>query len=90
MLFTILHAGLVNSAAADIRYPADFHGVGASVVNALSEWLEVNVYVDGYEYYQRYERGKVMCELQKIGPNREERNNGPFPARIKKYLKKRF
>ena len=44
------------------------HGVGASVVNALSEWLEVNVYVDGYEYYQRYERGKVMCELQKIGP----------------------
>ena len=67
VVFTILHAGgkFDNNS---YKTSGGLHGVGASVVNALSEWLEVNVYVDGYEYYQRYERGKVMCELQKIGP----------------------
>ena len=63
----ILHAG-GKFGGGGYKVSGGLHGVGASVVNALSEWLEVNVYVDGYEYYQRYERGKVMCELQKIGP----------------------
>lgn len=67
MVFTILHAG-GKFGGGGYKVSGGLHGVGASVVNALSEWLEVNVYVDGYEYYQRYERGKVMCELQKIGP----------------------
>ena len=67
VVFTILHAGGKFGGGA-YKLSDGLHGVGASVVNALSEWLEVNVYVDGYEYYQRYERGKVMCELQKIGP----------------------
>ena len=66
-VFTILHAG-GKFGGGGYKVSGGLHGVGASVVNALSEWLEVNVYVDGYEYYQRYERGKVMCELQKIGP----------------------
>lgn len=67
VIFTQLHAGGKFGGGA-YKVSGGLHGVGASVVNALSEWLEVNVYVDGYEYYQRYERGKVMCELQKIGP----------------------
>ena len=67
VVFTILHAG-GKFGGGGYKGSGGLHGVGASVVNALSEWLEVNVYVDGYEYYQRYERGKVMCELQKIGP----------------------
>ena len=67
VVFTILHAG-GKVGGGGYKVSGGLHGVGASVVNALSEWLEVNVYVDGYEYYQRYERGKVMCELQKIGP----------------------
>ena len=67
VVFTILHAG-GKFGGGGYKVSGGLHGVGASVVNALSEWLEVNVYVDGYEYYQRYERGKVMCELQKKGP----------------------
>lgn len=67
VVFTILHAG-GKFGGGGYKVSGGLHGVGASVVNALSEWLEVNVYVDGYEYYQRYERGKVMCELQKISP----------------------
>ena len=67
VVFTILHAG-GKFGGGGYKVSGGLHGVGASVVNAMSEWLEVNVYVDGYEYYQRYERGKVMCELQKIGP----------------------
>ena len=67
VVFTILHAG-GKFGGGGYKVSGGLHGVGASVVNALSEWLEVNVYVDGYEYYQRYERGKVKCELQKIGP----------------------
>ena len=67
VVFTILHAG-GKFGGGGYKVSGGLHGVGASVVNALSEWLEVNVYVDGYEYYQRYERGKVMCELQKSGP----------------------
>ncbi len=43
------------------------HGVGASVVNALSEWLEVEIYKDGKVYRQRYERGKTVKDLEIIG-----------------------
>ncbi len=67
VVFTILHAG-GKFGGGGYKVSGGLHGVGASVVNALSEFLEVWVYVDGYEYYQRYERGKVMCDLEKIGP----------------------
>ena len=53
--------------AVDTRYQEDFHGVGASVVNALSKWLEVLVETDGKAYKQRYERGKVVTPLEEIG-----------------------
>ena len=43
------------------------HGVGASVVNALSEWLEVSICRDGKRYEQRYERGKTMYPLREVG-----------------------
>ena len=57
----------------DTRYPVDFHGVGASVVNALSNWLEVEIYHEGKVYQQRYERGKVMEKLTVIGDCEEEK-----------------
>ena len=67
VVFTILHAG-GKFGGGGYKVSGGLHGVGASVVNALSSWLEVNVYVDGFEYNQRYERGKVMYDLKKIGP----------------------
>ncbi len=67
VVFTILHAG-GKFGGGGYKVSGGLHGVGASVVNALSEWLEVHVFTDGYEYVQRYARGHVLCELQKVGP----------------------
>ncbi len=72
VVFTILHAG-GKFGGGGYKVSGGLHGVGASVVNALSEWLEVVVYKDGKEYKQRYERGKVMYDLQLIG---ETEKNG--------------
>lgn len=47
------------------------HGVGASVVNALSEWLEVQIYIDGKVYQQKYARGHVITKLQEIGETQQ-------------------
>lgn len=66
VVFTILHAG-GKFGNGGYKVSGGLHGVGASVVNALSEWLEVTIYKDGYEYRQRYERGKSNGTLQKIG-----------------------
>lgn len=66
VVFTVLHAG-GKFGGGGYKVSGGLHGVGASVVNALSEWLEVKV-CDGEDiYFQRYERGKIMCELKKIG-----------------------
>lgn len=62
MVFTTLHAG-GNSGGSGYKVSGGLHGVGASVVNALSEWLEVKVAVDGKLYEQRYERGNVKTPL---------------------------
>lgn len=66
VVFTILHAG-GKFGGGGYKVSGGLHGVGASVVNALSEWLEVEVYTDGKKYIQRYERGKVMSPLQEVG-----------------------
>ncbi len=66
IVFTVLHAGGKFGGGA-YKVSGGLHGVGASVVNALSEWLEVRVYSKGKIYMQRYERGKVMNDLKVIG-----------------------
>lgn len=66
VVFTVLHAG-GKFGGGGYKVSGGLHGVGASVVNALSEWLEVLVETDGKAYKQRYERGKVITDLTEIG-----------------------
>ena len=66
VVFTILHAG-GKIGGGGYKVSGGLHGVGASVVNALSEWLEVEVYHGGKVYKQRYERGKTMYPLKIVG-----------------------
>ena len=70
VVFTILHAG-GKFGGGGYKVSGGLHGVGASVVNALSQWLEVEIYHDGSIYKQRYERGKVVQKLSIIGPCEE-------------------
>mgnify|MGYP000495043878 CR=1 FL=1 len=66
VVFTKLHAG-GKFGGGGYKVSGGLHGVGASVVNALSEWLEVEICLDGKKYWQRFERGKPVTKLQEIG-----------------------
>ena len=70
VVFTILHAG-GKFGGGGYKVSGGLHGVGASVVNALSNWLEVEISREGKVYKQRYERGHVMYKLKEIGKTDE-------------------
>lgn len=82
LVFTVLHAG-GKFGGGGYKVSGGLHGVGASVVNALSEWVEVKV-CDGKDvYFQRYERGKIVCDLKKIGESTEKGTEVRFKADYK-------
>lgn len=81
VIFTVLHAGGKFSESGGYKTSGGLHGVGASVVNALSEWVEVNVYRDGKEYFMRFEDGgKKATTLKTVGKTNKTGSRVVFKA----------
>ena len=75
VVYTVLHAG-GKFGGGGYKVSGGLHGVGASVVNALSVWLEVEVCTGGHKYFQRFERGNQVTELQDLGPLEDPTRTG--------------
>ncbi len=72
LVLTKLHAGgKFGGDSSGYKISGGLHGVGVSVVNALSEWVEATVYRDGAEWFQRYEIGKPKSKVKKVGPSKK-------------------
>ncbi|HBT65771.1 MAG TPA: DNA topoisomerase (ATP-hydrolyzing) subunit B [Ruminococcaceae bacterium] len=71
VVLTVLHAG-GKFGGSGYKVSGGLHGVGSSVVNALSEWLEVEISREGKVYHQRFERGKAVTELTVIGESQQD------------------
>lgn len=81
VIFTVLHAGGKFSESGGYKTSGGLHGVGASVVNALSSWVEVNVFRDGKEYFMRFEKGgKKIGKLETRGKSNKSGSKVTFKA----------
>ncbi len=79
VVMTILHAG-GKFGGGGYQISSGLHGVGVSVVNALSEWCQVNVKRDGFEWMQRYEKGLPVTKIELLGPTDESGTTTSFMA----------
>ena len=70
-VYTVLHAGGKFGGDSGYKVSGGLHGVGASVVNALAEWTEVTIQRDGGIYHMKFERGKTVEKLTKIGESKK-------------------
>jgi DNA gyrase subunit B len=89
VIMTMLHAG-GKFDHTTYKVSGGLHGVGASVVNALSSWCEVEVYRDGYVYFQRYERGVPVAPVKKVRPTKSTGTLTTFMADVQIFSKVKY
>jgi len=89
LVFTVLHAGGKFDEQA-YKTSGGLHGVGASVVNALSEWLKVEVKRDGKKYFREYINGNPIGDLKELGPSKKTGTTVTFKPSAKVFRKPEF